>query len=1028
MIIPFLIHRPIAVSMTCIAILVLGVVAMNYIPVSLMPDADIPEISVQVSSKNTSARELEQSIVSPLRRQLQQVNHLADISSETYDENSLISLRFDYGANIDFAFIEVNEKIDRAMNHFPRDLQRPRVIKASASDLPVFYLNLSLKSPVADPSSGKMANNGLNMSTDSKFAELSSFASQVIRRRIEQLPEVAMADMSGLVYPQLLIEPDMAKLESLGMGLRRLEQEIKDNHINLGNLLIRDGQYQYNVRFNTQLSHKRDIENIYLKVEGRLLQLKDVARVTEQSRPLRGMVVADGHDALSFAIIKQSDARMADLKKSIDHLIGRFEEDYPNIQFDITRDQTQLLDFAITNLGQSLLYGATLAFLVMFFFLRDFRSPVLIGITIPASLVLSVLFLYLAGISINIISLSGLILGVGMMIDNAIIVIDNITQEKNRGLGLADACSKGAGDVFRPLLSAVLTTCAVFVPMIFIDGIAGSLFYDQAMAVAIGLFVSLGVSVLIIPVYYKLAYAGAKAGTGSSWLQRLNPLDYESAYEKAFRWVMRHQKSTWAFFGLSIALAVVLFQALPGSRLPEIPQSETVLRVDFNEKIHVSETRRRIQDAIKTIEDEDLNYTALIGEQQFIMDKNAPRGGAQAFVYLKAADPARLASLQQALRMYLHRNFPGALYEFEEAGNIFNMVFSDREPPMQARLRFTTDPGNERINLLQEALERLGKSLPGMSVGVLPIQEFTLLSADPGKMMLYNIQPDQLYDRLKSAFNEKEVLMLTGTQETFPVIMGDRAGTAGQTLRTLSVQNRDGRMYPVRDILSSSVHFDLRLIRAGAGGEYFPVDLQTGRREARAVMAKTRSALLADAFFDVEFTGSIISTEKLIWELVIIFCISLGLLYFILAAQFESVSLPLIILLEVPIAMAGAFLVLLLAGHGINLMSLIGLVVMTGIIINDSILKIDTINQLRRQGYSLLKALLVGGQRRLKPILMTSITTILALLPLLFTGGLGAELQKPLALAIIGGLGIGTLVSLYFIPLCYYYLMRRKNA
>ncbi|HYQ57831.1 MAG TPA: efflux RND transporter permease subunit, partial [Draconibacterium sp.] len=444
----FLLKRPIAVTMTFVSILVLGIASLTKLPVSLMPDIDIPKITVHAQYPNHSAQELEQTVAKPLRQQLMQVAHLADIKSESCDGSCIIELDFEYGSDIDFVFIEVNEKIDRAINNLPREIQRPRVIKASATDIPVFYLNLTLK----NQSETSIKSNDLFPVTQ-EFTELSNFSSQVIQKRIEQLQEVAMVDVSGQVFPELLIVPDNKKIEALQIKLADIEQAIRANDIDLGNLIIRDGQYQYNIRFESTLRTLKDIENIYFKIDDRLLQLKDIAQVIQHPAKRQGMVTANGKDAITMAVIKQSDAQMRDLKLRINKLIEHFQNDYPNIDFEISRNQTLLLDYSISNLQQSLILGGFLAFLLMFFFLKDLRSPFLIGITIPASLVISLLCFYIAGISINIISLSGLILGVGMMIDNSIIVIDNISQHRERGKNIWQACADGTNEVFRPLLS-----------------------------------------------------------------------------------------------------------------------------------------------------------------------------------------------------------------------------------------------------------------------------------------------------------------------------------------------------------------------------------------------------------------------------------------------------------------------------------------------------------------------------------------------------------------------------------------------
>ena len=880
-----------------------------------------------------------------------------------------------------------------------------------------------------------------------QFVELSRFASNVIRKRIEQLPEVAMVDMSGLVSPELLILPDNRRLESLGITQDQLETLIENSNIRLGNLLIRDGQYQYNVRFSSTLQNKQDIERIWFKVNDRLLQLKDVATVIEHPQKQKGKVLHNGQDAVTIAVIKQSDAQMSALKEKLNSLVSHFEHDYPGIRFDIIRNQTQLLDYSISNLRQSLIQGALLAFLVMFFFLKDFRAPVLIGITIPASLIIPMLFFYLFGISINIISLSGIILGVGMMTDNSVIVIDNITQHRERmrrekgnrrgetapeeeavakpeTLALMKACVNGTNEVFRPMLSSVLTTCAVFIPLIFISGITGALFYDQAMAITISLLVSLAVSVTLLPVYYRLAYSREKKEKGNRFLERLNFLNYEKAYMSGFRLVMKNQRLSWLIAILCLLGAALLFSTMEKSKLPPITQNETLLLIDWNERIHIEENRRRTEELIARMDQLVSEHTSLIGEQQFIMDKESGSASSEVVVYLKANRADELDELVGDAKQFLEDHYPQSLFSFKDAGNIFNMIFSDTEKPLVARLRAVEDYGPDRIRFLEKIRLAISEAFPDQAPGPLPLYEYTVLHTDPARLLLYDVTFSTVYNKLKSAFNENQLLLLTDNQDFVPVILGDQTKTIGEIIGGLFVPNKQNELIPVRNLVAEAKGEELKTIMAGKEGEYYPVAFEVKTRESGQIMQKVREVVNMDRSYEVSFTGSILSNRELMKELSLILLISLALLYFILASQFESLSLPLIVLLEVPIDIFGALLVLKMGGEGINLMSLIGIIVMCGIIINDSILKVDTMNQLVREGYPLLRAIAEAGHRRLKPILMTSLTTVLALVPLLFTSGLGSDLQRPLALAVIGGMTLGTLVSLFLVPLAYYYLKK----
>ncbi|WP_081957010.1 efflux RND transporter permease subunit [Jejuia pallidilutea] len=356
---------------------------------------------------------------------------------------------------------------------------------------------------------------------------------------------------------------------------------------------------------------------------------------------------------------------------------------------------------------------------------------------------------------------------------------------------------------------------------------------------------------------------------------------------------------------------------------------------------------------------------------------------------------------------------------------MFSLIFSDKETPLVARLRHIESIGSQQNEQLKTIWFQIQSHLNDITLKPIAWEDHITLIADQEKLITYNVASSTLFNTLKSAFNEREILSITDNQNFVPVILGNQTKHLNAILNETTVKAKDSAVFQIKNFIRAVKAKDLKTITGGTEGEYFPIELHINDNQVEPTIKSVMDIVSHNSWFDVNFSGSFFSNKELMGELKIVLLISLILLYFILASQFESFVLPLIILLEVPIDLAGAFLFLKLFGMSINLMSMIGLVVMSGIIVNDSILKIDTIIQLQRQGYPLLKALLVAGQRRLKPILMTSLTTILALVPLLFSSGLGAELQAPLAVALIGGMLLGTIVSLYFIPLCYYYFTKR---
>jgi len=1006
-----LVKRPIAVTMVLIAVMVLGIAAIRKLPVSLVPDINIPQITVQVTSPDMSARELNDVLLSSLRSELVQVPHLKDIVCTAKDGGGLIEMTFEYGADADYIFIDVNERVDLATSRWDAKEERPMIARASATDIPAFFINISLKD--AAHSGG------------TRLLEMSDFCRQVITRRLEQLPQVAMVDISGLLYPQLLIVPDMEKLRALGVDETALSNAIQSANVSLGSLSIRDGEYRFDVRFESSVLTRQDVENVWLKLGGRTYQIKDLAQVREEQQRLKGMITADGEQCVTMAVIKRSDARMSELREGIQGLMEAFEKDYPDLNFQITRDQTELLDYSINNMVRNLIYGALFACLIIFFFMQDFRSPLLVVITIPTALILSFLFFYVLNISINIISLSGLVLGLGMMVDNSIITIDNITQRWQKGELLADACVYGTQEVFTPMLSSVLTTCAIFIPLIFLSGIAGALFYDEAMAVTITLISALIMSVLVIPVFYYRFYRKQPCFTPNKFISRISVGNMTAGYDKVLSWFFRRRGVMWAIFGAAILLIGVLFINLDKQKLPVLSHSDTLLNIEWNERIPIEENNRRCEQIMAQFPDYVTQYTAMTGAQQFALSHTRETGMTEAIIYIKAKDTESIDEIEAQARIYISREWPAAVHSCQASGNIFDMLFSDKEAPVVARLK-RIDGKTPRPEELTEVLSMIRLALPDYYIQQPEWNEYIELITDPERLALYDVSFSQILGYLRNSMNAGSVLRISKGDFMMPVVIGVGTKEARDLIQGSYIETRGGRV-PLEILLKETRNRDLKQITSGVDGEFYPLVLDVKGKEARRVMDVVKSVVREDDAFDVSFSGTYFSNREMIKELCGVLVISILLLFFILAAQFESMVQPFIILSELIIDIFAVLGILWLFGESLNLMSMIGMVVMCGIVINDSILKVDTINRLREKGYGLKRAILEAGSRRLKAIIMTSLTTILAIAPFLVRGDMGSDLQYPLSLALISGMVAGTFVSVFFVPLAYYVIYKRSE-
>lgn len=1009
----FLLQRPIAVLMVFSGLLIIGAITFFTLPVSLLPDIPIPEITVQVKAAHTAARELENTVVKPIRRQLMQVGHLRHISSETRDETGMIRLKFDYGTNTDLAFIEVNEQIDAAMSRLPHNVARPQAIKASATDIPVFYLNISLKNELA-----------YGRTSEEDFLDLSRFVDHIVKRRIEQLPEVAMADMTGALYRYLRITPDMSYMETAHITLSDIEKALAAYNVEPGSMLIRDGYYEYNIKFSSVLRTREDVENMYFQKEDRLLQLKDFAQVAIVKQPEEGLSVVNGKRAITLGIIKQADEPMQRLKTALNKTLQQLQKAYPEVVFTVNRNQVALLENTIAQLKENLSWGFLLVFIVALIFLGDVKSPLIIGMSVLSALIISFVFFYLFGRSLNIIALSGMILALGMMIDSAIIVTDVITQYREQGYTLTEACIKGTNEVMSPVLSSVFTTIAVFLPLVFLSGIAGAIFFDQAFAVSVGLLVSYATGIILLPVLYHLFYRKTSRGEKSvGWVRAPKGVEVWllAWYERGFRTVFNHKVFFLILLALGLPLCFLLFRAAPKTRMPDLTHLETEVWITWNEPIHIDENKRRVDTLLQAVAAKTMEHSAYIGRPQYLISKDKALSVSEALLYVRTGASDTLQALQQALRQRVLKAYPLALVRFTAPENVFEKIFDTDEPTLVSELyrRSGEEPSASEVRQLQADLERVtGEHAEGIA-----FEQQWFITVDKERLLRYGVDYGQVVRQLKTAFKANTIATLRSYEQYLPIALAGQERSVHEVLREVLVEGHtkteaEKVQIPLQSLLHMRRSEGMKTIVAGKNGVYLPF-VYPEVKDPGALIRHTRQFIAKNQSWEVQFSGSFFSGKKMLGELLVVLAVSVLLMYLILAAQFESFMQPLIVLSELPIDIAFALLLLRATGHTLNLMSAIGIVAACGIIINDSILKIDSINRLRREGMALTEAIHRAGQKRLRAIVMTSLTTILAMAPLLFSSDMGSELQKPLAVAMIGTMLMGTWVSLYMIPLVY---------
>lgn len=992
--------------------IVASVVVYFQLPISLLPEIDVPRIMIKANYPNGSPEFIENNLLRPIRENMLTVEGLEDVRSIAGNESGQVSLTFSFGTKMDLAYIEVNEKIDRLLQSLPKDAARPQVIRVNASDIPILRIQVLRKEGNMD-------------------AEWSRVAENIIKKRIEQQKGVSLVDIHGLKKEVVAIRPLPEQLQASGITAGDIVTAIRNNNQDLGSISLADGQYRYFMRMANRLTRAEDIAALPIKVGDKpamtLGKLCDIQLVEEEPMGLHYYGLEEG---IVIAVHKQSLARMQEVTTRVKQAVEEMEEDFPDLQFHLTRDQNELLEVSVDNLRSSLLFGGVFAFLVLLLFLGDFRYALILGVSLPISLLFSFLIFYLFNLSINIISLSGLALGLGMLIDNAIIVMDNISRLRKQGLDLITSCVQGVKEIQSALISSVLTTLSVFVPLIFLHGLSGALFFNQAVAVAAILGASLLVAFLLLPLLYKLFFARSSGKNEDSKVFLLLLKGYKKAYQSL---LPTSKKGKWSALAVSLLVLPLIYAftlLLPVSGLPDISRVEYELDIAWNEPIQLSANSQRVKQIMNDLEAYLEHQEADMGISQFLMQTD--NSGLQtARILMRLLSPQKEREIRSNLTETFSQRFPDARWELKASANAFDQLFNNETPNFVLNWRFL----DKNLQNEQERTKAIAVDFPfpqwSKEAG---LQEEVQLSirVNVANLARYGMDIREVEEALLRKLSRYNITDIRQMGALLPVRMGENRASWEQILQKERVKNDKGESYPLGLFLNTKSEPHFKHITADKSGVFYAFSSNDKRPPATEKVQEwaSKHQLLTN------LEGRYFDDRANLIQLGLVLLLALALLYFILAAQFESFLQPLIVLLTLPLGVAGALLFLWIGGQSINIMSGIGIIVMLGIMVNDAILKVDTANRLRKElreqgqsGASLLSsALAQSGAMRLKPILMTTATTLLALLPILFSTGLGAELQKPLVWAVAGGLLVGTLTALFVVPGLYGLLVREKEA
>ncbi|GAB4245206.1 MAG: efflux RND transporter permease subunit [Acidobacteriota bacterium] len=1011
-IVQFSIRRPVTVTMLFVAVAVFGAVSYDQLPLNLLPEISYPTLTIRTRYEAAAPAEIESLISRPIANAVSVVNNVVRVTSVSKPEVSDVIIEFSWRTQMDFAALDVREKLDQVQ--LPLDADKPILLRYDPSTDPIMRISVTGKA---------------------NLGAIRYLCEEFIRPEIESLPGVAAVRVSGGLEEEIQVELDENRLAALGLSIRDLTNRLAQENVNLTGGLLREGESRYLVRTLNEFRTVDEIGEIIVAYrQGAPVRLKDVGRVFSGYKERQIITRVNGEESVEIAVFKAADANTVSVADLVREELANLEQEYQAkpeaLHFSVVFDQSTFIRQSIDEVLNTAIVGGILAVLVLFLFLRSVKSTLIISLSIPISIVATFFLMYLFRVSLNIMSLSGLALGIGMLVDNSIVVLESIFRYRSLGYSVREAADRGASEVGQAVVASTLTTVCVFVPIVFVEGIAGQLFTDQALTVTFSLLASLLVAIMLIPMLSSLG--GGDETSAPDPEKKATPVRFFLV--RPYLWIL-DRALNYRAVAIAVALlllvgSVSLLRKLGAELIPEISQGEFFVDYELPPGTALEETSRRlaeIESAIASDPDVALYYTIVgSGNQTGVSAVEEKEYIGQTLVRLQ---PGLLHEKEDAVIerfRSLLRQYPAVEYKFSRP-----TLFSFKTPVEVVIQGYNLNALKFHAERLKERLEQLPglRDLKASTEGGNPEVH---IQFDRRRLAVYgmnvsdaaNIVRNKIQGDIATEFNEQD------RKIDIRVRLQEEDRRTLEDLRSLRLNAPDGRaiyLTSVADLRLEEGPTEIRRIgpqrAAVISANLAGLDLQTAVNEIEGILEN----FLLPADFVAFVSGQ--SEERAVAFASMQFALALAvfLVYLVMASQFESLLQPFVIMFAIPFAVIGVSLALFLTGQVLNVVVLIGAVVLAGIVVNNSIVLIDYTNQLRHAGATVREALRDACAVRLRPILMTTTTTVLGLLPMAWNWGEGAELRVPLAITIIGGLTTSTLLTLVMVPVLYSLIVREKK-
>ncbi|WP_321301740.1 efflux RND transporter permease subunit [uncultured Sphaerochaeta sp.] len=1030
------VRRPTTIIVIYVLLTVLALVVFPNLAVELFPEMDLPMVIVYSSYSGASPETMESRVTKPIESAVSNVGGIKTISSTSSEGISMVMLEFAYGTDLDKASQSINDNLNLVADFFPDDASQPTIFKLNTNMMPV--MNIALRS-----SSDKDAN------------ELRALMEDVIQNQIDRVGGVSNTSINGGQDAIVQVAIDQNRLEAYGVTLSQVSFALNPQNVQVGAGTMVEGNLSYLLRTDAEFSSLEEIENVMImslpnydntgNVTGSsVIRLKDLATVSYAFRDATSQVYINGEPGVYLSVSKESDANTVQVAKRVHELIDQLNNELPDdLSLDVIVDTSTMVESTINAVYESLLYGVILVMVVLFIFLRSFKSTLIIGVAIPISMLLTVLSMFFLGYSLNLMTLTGLILGLGMTVDSSIVVLENIFRYRERGAKLHAAAILGTKEMIVSIVASTLTTVCVFVPMVLLRSnleMLGEMITPMAGTIIISLLASLVVSITLIPV---LSSSYVKIYTRKQKPLRLRLLRFiDDKAEDAFEALDRGYKRVlsllidyrWLTLLLVVMIMVLTFQAygaMHQSLYPTMSETSVTVSATLPEGTTLETTESLLRDLEAQAKQDIVGYKDLIvtvGGGGMFGGGGTNSGSLQISLHDdEGADS--MQTVQEKLRQYFPL-YPSASFSFSQMsmglGNINPVdvvVKSDNLDLAVATAEQIRDLIEENLPGVTEVRTDFTQGLPEFRVVI-----------DRERAYAYNLTMQSIANEISYSVNGLTATQLKsdGSETDVVVILQDEDRSSELDLRRIFVRNSMGEKISLDNVasieratgpVSINRENEMRTVHV-VGGLQGSYAVSQAEEDIKALV-KEQLQPSGDVF--IEYGGDFADMTQMFSQVWLILVLAIVLVFGVMASLFESFRNPFIVLLSMPLMLVGVVGIYLITGETFSLISAIGLIILAGIVVNNGIVLIEYINLLRRRGLKIREACIEAGGNRLKPILMTSLTTIFGMIPLAFFGGQGAEQIQPIGQTIIGGMTISTLMTIFFTPVLYALFNRDKR-